>query len=182
MRSAASYLPQWLPLIVNGGVTLVLLRQVVELKGLLDHVVISREGRAAVGKPAIPFAVPDMNNPRVTLSLDTFGGQRGVLLFVSSTCGHCATLASALPSLGAFMSSVVVVLADAGRLALDIDGTIACVLQSGDELARTYEIQRFPTAVLIDHQLTIAGRSTPHSIDDLRELLGDDTATATSDR
>jgi len=173
MRSAASYLPQWLPLAMNGGVLLILLRQVVELKGLLEHVVVSHEGRAAVGKQAIPFALPDMNNPRVTLGLDTFGGERGVLLFVSSHCGHCAALAAALPSLGALLSSVVVVFADtAGRLALDLDGMIPCVLQAGDELARSYEIHRFPTAVLVDHQMMIAERKTPLSIDELREMLG----------
>jgi hypothetical protein len=171
MRTATSHLPQWLPLLLNGGIIVMLLRQIVELGGLLEHVVLEREGRAAVGKPAVAFTLPDMNS-RATLGLETFGGQTGVLLFVSGTCGHCHELAAALPSLGALLSSVVVVCADStGRLALDLDAGVQCVLQSGDQVARSYEVKRFPTAVVIDGQLKIAARRTPASVDDLREML-----------
>ena len=172
MRAAIYYTPLWLPIVLNGAIVLALLRQAVEIKGLLEHVSVDRVGMAGVGKAARAFVESDLHSGR-RLSLETFSGQKGVLLFVSSRCGHCTSLVEQLPSLGPLLSSVIVICGEeTTRNALVTDNSIQYIYGRGPALAEKYEITQYPTAVVIDETSTIVERGTPKTSADIGVMLG----------
>lgn len=149
-----SYALLWLVVAFQGLLIVALLRKLVEIQGLVERVPPSALSQLARGSKAPPFTTTDIRSKRV-LSLDTFAGGRGILLFLSSSCGICTRLASDLTDLPSHDATKLIVACKDEKIVTALAPHMQCAVESVADMCATYRIARFPTAVIIDESRTV---------------------------
>lgn len=166
-----SYGLLWLLVVFHALLIVALLRQLVELRSLVEtgSDVLS-DPVARRGAKAPRFTTTDARSGR-RLSLDTFAGRRGVLLFLSSGCRTCLRLASSLKDLSDEPTKLIVVCKDQAIVS-ELSPRVLCAVDGVTEIAAQYGIAGLPAAVVIDEAQTVVDLVHPRTGTDIARLLG----------
>ena len=160
-----SYFVLWFLVVAQGIVLLALLHELERLRKAEPEqprlqTLIARRA------PAFRFTEARTQSER---GLDIFAARPGVLLFLTSTCGACRRLALGLASLPTSHPNLLVIWKNG---AVDgLDPRVHYCTHEADEIAKTYGVDHYPTAVLLDGQQIVLGVTSPADVDHLYKLI-----------
>lgn len=171
----ASYIAMWLLVVFQGLLIVALLKQLGELKQLVELKGVAGEDQLPAGTEAPDFEGLDLRSgQRITTRV--FAGQGGALLFLSPECGSCLDLANGLrqPALGALPPVLTFCQGDNSTCSSFVNrlGPEVYTLRDDDnDVATQYRVDGSPTAIVLSPELTIRGYGHPQNIEDLKRLL-----------
>ena len=131
----------------------------------------------ALGAPAPPFSLPDLEGRRVSLADLLDEGRPVLLVFTDPNCGPCAELMPELAGWERDYGDVVTIRVisrrdpAANRAMADAYGLAGVLVQTDREVARLYEASATPSAVLIGEDGHIAGPLVAGGVSIWRLLL-----------
>ena len=170
----ASYLAIWILVLFQGLLVLALLRQLAELRRLVELGGLHGEDRLPAGSLAPEFAGIDVRSGR-EVTLQSFSEVGGVLLFLVPDCNVCNGLANSIrPPVTDELPPVVVFCQDTeGHCAPFRErlGAQVHLLGKSEETAERYQVFGSPTAIVIDGELKIRAYGHPQEIKDLKQLV-----------
>ena len=160
-----SYFVLWFLVLAQGVILLALLNELERLKAAAPE---RPAPQALIARPAPPIRFKEART-HTERGLDVLDARPGVLLFLTSTCGACRRLALGLASLPTSNPNVLVIWQDAPVDTLD--PRLHCCVDEADHVARTYGIDQFPTAVLLDDRRVVLGLTNPADVEQLYKLI-----------
>jgi hypothetical protein len=182
---SASYVAIWIVVLFQGLLIVALLRQLAELRRLVEAGGLQGEDRLPVGSPAPRFAGFDVRSGQ-PVSSHTFSGSGGLVLFLSADCTVCRGLADRLRPPAMNGLPPIIAFCQGGehscagfvkKLSLDVH----LLLEGAEETAARYRVSGFPTAVVVDANQKIRGYGHPRNVEDLRQLLARSLDAASAD-
>lgn len=170
-----SYIAVWILVIFQGLLILALLKQLGELKQLVQLGGIAGEDRLPAGTEAPHFEGLDLRSGQL-ITTHVFASQGGALLFLSPECGSCQQLADGLrqPGLRELPPILTLCQGDDSACAAFVNrlGSEVYTLSDDDNnIAKRYRVDGSPTAIVINPDLTIGSYGHPLNIEDLKRLL-----------
>lgn len=138
-------------------------------------------GEISVGKPAMPFSLPDARGTQVSLEALCGRGLPTLLVFVDSSCASCKALYPTLERYGkALAGSVTVAIISAGRaneIAAAFGSGLLVLRDDGGKVRSLYGFTRTPSAVVVhpDGRLACAPAGGPEGIRRMLQTLGSDS-------
>jgi hypothetical protein len=169
----------WLAMILNGIVVFALHRRLVEVRYLLRTIDVPHEKGLPAGTAAPDFDTFLSQSGR-RLTHDTLRGRVTALVFLSARCNTCAALIGSLRSaphddrLTLFWNGDSRHIPDLGQFDIAISNVAA--------IARSYRVERFPTAVVIDASGLVRKYAHPGQYEDLIGLLSSSEPTIEADQ
>lgn len=172
---SASYIAIWILVLFQGLLILALLRQLAELRSLMERGAFRGEDHLPVGSPAPKFAGRDLRTGQQVGSL-SLSGSGGIILFVSPKCSVCKGLAYKLRQGVTNHLPPIVVFCNGGeqgcayfvkRLASEIH----LLTEGAEQTAARYHVSGFPTAIVVDGKQKIRGYGHPENLEDLEQLV-----------
>jgi hypothetical protein len=182
----ASYIAIWVLVFFQGLLLLALLRQLAELRRLLEQGGLQADDHLLMGTSAPEFAGLDVHSG-AQVGSQNLSGSGGVILFLSPECTVCEGLADRLGQPAVNGLPPIIALCQGGRQACAgfvkrLGLEIHLVLEGAEEIAARYQVSGFPTAVVIDGKQKIRAFGHPKNVEDLTRLvarsLGVDSITA----
>lgn len=171
----ASYIAIWALVMSQCLLVLALLRQLAELRRLVEQGGLQSEDRLPTGSLAPEFAGFDVRSGRQVGS-HSLSGLGGVILFLSPNCTVCKRLADSLRQPAMNGLPPIITFCQGGeqacarfieRLVLEVH----LLLEGAEETATRYHVSGFPTAVVIDGKRKIRAYGHPENVDDLKRLV-----------
>jgi len=170
LGSSASYIALWILVLFQGFVALALLRQLADLRPFAQQVALHKD-QLPLGTPGPEFDGRDFGSGRQVSIQDLVQG--GVILFLSSGCSACKSLANtigrgtkgSLPTIIAFCQGAE------DACGAFVAPEIPLILERAAETAERYRIAAFPTAVVLDGERKIRGYGHPQNAEDLNKLV-----------
>lgn len=170
-----SYVAIWLLVLFQGLLVLALLRQLAELRRLVESGGAQGEDRLPVGSPAPEFEGLDARSGR-RVDSHSLNGRGGVLIFLSPECGTCKDLADGLwrPAMDGLPP--IITFCQGGQQSCAsfvrrLGPEVHVLRDDADEAATRYHVSGSPTAVVIDGEQKIRGYGHPQNVEDLKRLL-----------
>jgi len=153
-------------------VVLGLLRQVTPV---LERAAEAQSGAAPpamgpeVGRPLPHFAG---TGPDGEITDEQLRGQPSVLLFLSTGCGPCQSLARELRTadLGSLTARLVVVTEPDGPRELALPADLRVVTQRASEVSDPLSVFGFPFAIAVDHDGVVKATHVPNTVQHLESL------------
>lgn len=170
MLLLASHVILWMIVGLQGVAITILLRQL----ALLSRST-SNSPALHIGEPAPQFSLPDTRSNRVVASGDLRAASRTVILFLSTDCGTCRTIARKLCSMSADQLRNVIVCCvgeegDSLRLFTALPPGVPLAINA-TELQKMLSIEAYPAAVIIDKHGIISGASYVRDPSRLESIL-----------
>lgn len=172
----ATYAAVWAIVIFQSLVIYALIREVAELKRLVEEGGMQLAHRLAPGTPAPAFAGTDLGSGRLLNSAELAEGAATVLLFLSPKCTVCRRLADGARRLDGADSLRTIAFCrgeeEACRAFVDQLGADIPLLYDEKRQAETsYKVLGTPTAVVLDTENKIRAYGHPKHGDDLKDLI-----------
>jgi thioredoxin-related protein len=169
-----SYIALWALVVFQGLLALALVRQVSELRERIRGGELPAEEPLPEGSKAPAFTSKDLRSGN-TYTARSLQGRGGLLLFFSSDCQICKTLATALQQVRPDRMPITLAFGLGREQALTrfsgrLPDWIPLLLQDAGEISQQYRISTTPTAVLVDGKLQIRGYSHPGSAAELLQF------------
>jgi hypothetical protein len=167
-----SYIALWALVVFQGLLALALVRQVSELRERIKGGELPEEEPLPEGSKAPAFISKDLRSGEI-YTIKSLQDRGGLLLFFSSDCHICKTLATALQQVSPDRMPLTLAFGLGreqafARFAQRLPDWVPLLLQDAWEITRQYRVSSTPTAVLVDAKLQILGYSHPG---ELAELL-----------
>jgi hypothetical protein len=171
----ASYIAIWILVLFQGLLVLALLRQLAELRRLVEQGGLQGEDRLPTGSPAPEFAGFDVRSGQQVGS-HSLRGLGGVILFLSSECTVCKDLAASLRQPAMNGLPPIIAFCQGGeeacaRFVKRLGLEVYLLLKGAEEIAARYHVSGFPTAVVVDGKGKIRAYGHPENVEDLRRLV-----------
>jgi len=171
----ASYIVIWLLVVFQGLLVLALLRQLAELRRLVESGSLQDENRLPVGSLAPEFAGSDVRSGE-RVSIQSLGGRGGVILFLSAECSVCKDLADSLQQPAINELPPIIAFCQGGeqtcaRIAKRMGSEVRLIFEGAAETAERYHAFGLPTAIVVDGERKIRGHGHPQEVEDIRRLL-----------
>ena len=171
----ASYIAIWILVLFQGFLILALLRQLTELRRLLEMGGLHVEDRLPQGSPAPEFEGFDARSGQ-PVGTRILSGRGGILLFLSPDCTVCRGLVASLrqPAIDALPPIIALCQGaeqSCGRLVKRLGPEVNLLIKGTHEIAARYRVTGSPTAVVVDDERKIRGYGNPQNIEDLGRLL-----------
>ena len=171
---SASYIALWALVVFQGLVALALLKQLTELRRLVEQGGLLGEDWLPVGSPAPEFAGLDFRSGRHVSNRD-LNGREVVILFLSA-CDVCIKLADNLRQAATNGLPPIVAFCRGGErscagIVKALPPEIHLLLESAEDTAARYRASRSPTTVVVDGKRRIRGYGHPENVEDLKRLL-----------
>ncbi len=171
----ASYIAMWILVVFQGLLIVALLKQLGEVKQLVELRGVTGEDRLPAGTAAPNFEGLDLRTAQ-RMTTHVFDGQGGALLFLSPECGSCLDLANGLrqPALTRLPPIITFCQGSDSACASFVNrmGPEIYTLSDDDNnVAMRYHVDGSPTAIVINPDLTIGAYGHPVNIEDLKRLL-----------
>lgn len=175
-----SYVALWVTVLLQGLLILVLLRQLVELRGVVERVDVPVADQLSIGCPAPSLGHPVPSSSTLGLAPSLENGPT-VLLFVSSRCSSCRELIQSLTALPGDRTGLILLCHGEEAACSDLTLKVRCRSRvTGTDvngIVRDYRIRTFPIAIMIDEKRKIAGYLRPQNAAMLQALLDADPRT-----
>jgi hypothetical protein len=171
----ASYIAIWVLVLFQGLLVLALLRQLAELRRLLEVGGLQGVDRLPVGSLAPDFAGFDLRSGR-QVSGQSLSGTGGVMLFLSPECTVCKGLADSLRPPAVNDLPPTFVFCQGGeracaRFVKRLGPGVHLLVGGAEEVATRYRVTGSPTAVVVDGERKVRGYGHPQNVEDLKRLV-----------
>ena len=181
----STYVALWALVLFQGLLALALLRQLAELRRLVEQGSLSIGDRLPLGSVAPEFLSRDLHSGRRVSSEQLKGGER-VLLFLSAECEVCKGLADSLQERATNGLPPIIAFCHGNekrcrRFVPKLGLRIPLLLERALETARLYGVSGFPTAVIVDQEGKIRGYGHPSDAKHLGRLLAGSLAVSSGD-
>jgi hypothetical protein len=172
---SASYIAIWAIVLFQALLIVALLRQLAELRRLLEMGGLQGEDHLPAGSAAPRFAGLDTRTGQ-QVGIRSLSGSGGAVLFLSPDCSVCENRVASMRQPAMIGLPPIVIFCQGGKQHcadfLKGLGSGVHLLQEGaEETAGRYGVSGFPTAVVIDANQKIRRYGHPKNVDDLRRLL-----------
>lgn len=181
----ASYIAIWILVLFQGLLVLALLRQLTELRRLIEAGGLQADDRLPVGSPAPEFSGVDLRSGE-QVRMDSLSWFGGVMLFLSPDCGVCKGLAEGLrqPATDGLPRIVVFCQGEeqaCSRFVKRLDPEVHLLVKGAKKTAALYHVSGFPTAIAVDRKQRIVGYGHPENVGDLKDFWARSLKTDSAD-
>jgi Redoxin len=172
----ATYIALWCLVVFQGLVVLALLRQLAELRISSRSKLLSAKVPLPEGAAAPNFVGADVLHADQEITLSELSRRGGVVLFLTTDCQTCITFAKTLRAAGDVSLSSVILFclgatAACSELLAGAKLPIQLVTEGAADIASSYGVSRFPTAVVIDGNLRVVSYSHPEDAAAIEKLF-----------
>jgi hypothetical protein len=176
-----SYIAIWVLALLQGVLTLALLRHLAELRGLMKQTwgegaeeAFKEDDFLPTGSRAPEFAGFDARSGKPVGIHNLDGG--GAMLFLSSECRLCKGLAESLRQYPLNGQHPIIAVCRGGKEAAMFFGKrlsedIYLMSEEAEETAKLYHVSSYPTLVVIGPARIVRGYGHPSDVENLRDLL-----------
>ncbi len=170
----SGYMALWALVLFQGLLLVPVLRHISELRKIIAGGGVSDEDWLPIGTPAPNFVRVDANSGEPVTTRD-FLRAGGVILFLSSDCSVCKSLAASFQYSPPEGLPTVIALCRGERqsctTALNWRTGFSFISEGVEEIAAQYRVSGFPTAVVIDNVLKVRGYGYPRDAEDIKRLF-----------
>lgn len=170
----ASYVALWALVVFQALLTLVLLRNLSELRQIIEQKSLPGQDGLPLGARAPEFVGRDLRSGR-RVSIRDFDRRGGIILFLSA-CEMCINLVESLQQFPIVGRASIVAFCQGGdlpcaRVVKSLGPNVRVLLKSAEQTADRYRVATVPTAVVIDGQQVIRGYGHPQNAEQLADLV-----------